>query len=229
MPLVAGLRRRARGAVAPLREKREARIEERDTRRLESTHPLLAPSLLRRWQDALADAHAEYVATMSVANMAASLETCAYIAYLCDTVQPRRVVDVGSGFSSYVLRRYAANDPAVSVVSVDHDQDWLAKTREFLASHDLPANDLLSWDEFVAAPDGYDLAFHDYAHGDLREATMPDVVTRVKPGGLIVFDDAQHSGHRRAMAEAVDKRDTYSLRRWTLDDIGRYSLVAIRR
>jgi hypothetical protein len=49
----------------------------------------------------------------------------------------KRLLDLGSGFSSYVLRAYAAGVPGAVGWSVDDDPAWLEKTRAFLVSEGL--------------------------------------------------------------------------------------------
>jgi hypothetical protein len=57
-------------------------------------------------------------------------------------------------------------------------------------------------------------------------------VSLVGSGGVIVFDDAQHRGHRdRMYAEgSAAGLDLYSLRSWTLDSlgIGRWAVLGVR-
>ena len=45
--------------------------------------------------------------TVSSKGMALSLETAALVLLLCEIKQPKTIVDLGSGFSSYVLRKWA--------------------------------------------------------------------------------------------------------------------------
>jgi predicted O-methyltransferase YrrM len=150
--------------------------------------------------------------------------------HICGALAPARVLDLGSGFSSLALRHYAASvDHAVSVVSVDDNPRWLDTTREYLEAHGYSAGELRLWSEFAGAPgEPFDVVFHDLASADLRESAMAVAVRCLSPRGVIVFDDAQHLGHRRAAQQAAHdaKLATYSLYRWTRDDIGRFALLA---
>jgi predicted O-methyltransferase YrrM len=148
---------------------------------------------------------------------------------VCVAAQPERILDLGSGFSSYVLRYYAASTGHdVSVVSVDDSEAWLERTRQFLADNALETGELRTWSDFVPEPgEPFDLIFHDLAGGELRETGMSVAVRALAPRGLIVFDDAHHPGHRRAARRVAREAGlaTYSLYRWTRDAYGRFAML----
>jgi predicted O-methyltransferase YrrM len=156
--------------------------------------------------------------------MAASLETSALLFALCRTAGVSSAIDFGSGFSSYVLRSWAA-EAGGAVASVDDDPAWLGRTSEFLRARGLSLEGLYLWPSTPSRT--YDLVFHDLAAGALREASMSTAVQASKR--LVVFDDAQHRGHRAAMtATARGRFRIFSLRRFTLDATRRYAALAVR-
>lgn len=179
------------------------------------------------------EAYRDYVSTVSTPGMAASFETSAMLLWLCRSVQARRVLDLGSGFSSWVLRHYSEHDVdddvEVAVVSVDDAREWLTKTQDFLERYDLgDEGELLAYDDFELTPGSFDVVFYDFAAGAIREEVMPVGFAAARPGGFVLVDDAQHDSHRKHMhrnAKATGS-DLWSLRRWTLDDIGRFSMLA---
>jgi predicted O-methyltransferase YrrM len=201
-----------------------------DALRLSRARPELAP---RRWQpseSSLAAPYNSYVHTVSSPDHAASLEVSVYLDAVCRALKPKRLLDTGSGFSSYVLRRYAAENGA-EVVSADDSPEWLDRTREFLNSNDLSTEGLVTWAEFLSRSwDPFDVVFHDVAGGQVREDGMPVVAKALAPGGCVIFDDAHHTEHRARMHRTVKESDlhAYSLRRWVLDEYGRYAILATR-
>ena len=76
--------------------------------------------LQRRWPDAFSPAslnaahklllphHQRYVTTVSLPYQAVSLELAALLLSLCRSTRPAVIADLGSGFSSFVFRTYAA-------------------------------------------------------------------------------------------------------------------------
>lgn len=226
MTVTEGAIRRGRRALHGLK----GRI---DATHLRTRHPHITPrgSSLERAGSELRSAYDSYVRVVSTPGMAASFETCCYLYFLCSSSQPRRVLDLGSGFSSYVLRYYAsrAGHP-VEVVSVDDSQKWLNCTRDFVNSHELGFGQFLLWSDFQHAGGCFDVIFHDFADGAEREAAMPLAVKRLGPGGKIIFDDAHHDGHRACM-KAVSRAagvKMFSLHRWTCDERMRYSMLAVQ-
>jgi predicted O-methyltransferase YrrM len=157
--------------------------------------------------------------------MAASLETMALMLALCRAERVTSAIDLGSGFSSYVLRLWARESDCV-VFSVDDDPVWLTRTKEFLAGNDVPPGHLSLW---PTVPNRrFDLVFHDLANGDRRDEAMATALQA--SSRLVIFDDAQHRGHRVAMKSACAETGArlYSLRALTVDWMKRYAMLAIR-
>jgi predicted O-methyltransferase YrrM len=179
--------------------------------------------------DILFPRYKDYCMTVSRRGMAASIETVAYMWWLCDQIKAVRVADMGSGFSSYVLRCYQAKaDHAVDVVSVDDSPEWLARTRDWLTHCDLPADGLVWSPDWRDGTDTYDLIFYDYAGGPARNEWMWDAAKRLNPDGVLLFDDAQHPGHHFEMARVATANnlhlfDVYGV---TVDESGRYAAMA---
>ena len=202
--------------------------------RLATRHRTLVPDRLEQCAiaDMLRPVYSEYVKMVSTPEMAVSLETAAYLYYLCMVRKPARALDLGSGFSSYVFRRYAseASHP-MHVTSVDDDAEWLARTQRFVQRHRVQGANFELWNHFSTdEPAEYDLVFHDLASGELRERAMSVAVARVSHGGSIVFDDAHHAGHRARMFAECKMRDlrVFRLRRLTLDSAGRWAVLGLR-
>jgi predicted O-methyltransferase YrrM len=207
-----------------------------DRRRLGRAHPTLAldASGLAAAQSHLSSAYHPYVRDVSSASMAASLQTAGVLLWLCRQLRARRALDLGSGFSSYVLRAWVAESGAPGqVLSVDDSAEWLERTGRFLASHAQPATDLLDWERFrreASRLEPFDVVFHDLAGGQLREEAMPIAFACVqRPAGVLLLDDAHHAGHRRAMRRLARANgfDLFSLRRVTLDSSRRFAMLAV--
>jgi predicted O-methyltransferase YrrM len=203
-------------------------------RRLTTLGPQLAP-LPAEWhelRDAIAPAYDRYVNEVSAPGYAASLEASTLLYHVCRVIRARSALDLGSGFTSYVLRRYAREAPYdVDVVSVDSDPDWLTKTADFLRENDCSAAGLVTWEHFQSLEpvQAHDVVFHDL-HGDLREDATPLVIAHVAPSGVIMVDDTQRvTLRRRVLDEGFAAGFTfYDVRDWTVDSIGRWSLLGAR-
>lgn len=175
-----------------------------------------------------------YVANVSTGGMAISLELSTFLMTICNIVQPERILDLGSGFSSVVFRLYmqhATSKP--TILSIDDSDEWLGKTRTFLEAHGLSVERMSTWQSFVNVNHGqtcdgaFDLVLHDLGDMEFRRATFGNILKLVRKGGLAVLDDAHYAGYRGFARWELEERriDYYSLKRFTIDKFGRYSLL----
>ncbi len=215
---------------------RARRIAERDGARLRRRFPFLASgayaALSAPVAQRLAPAYADYTARVSPDPIALALPLAVFLGVLCEQLRPRRILDLGSGFSSYVFRAPATAQPADAaplVWSVDQSRAWLDKTRAFLAQHQADRPHLGTWDELTATtPAPFDLVLQDFATLDTRRRMLDRVVDLCRPGGLIVIDDMHVPGYRHATLRALDRRGLgyFSLRLFTRKRLRYAYLVA---
>jgi predicted O-methyltransferase YrrM len=202
-----------------------------DRRRLRSAHPRVAASLdARRDVRELRTEYDRYVNEVSNWEWAVSWPTTRALDALCAELRPRRILDLGSGFSTYVVCRWAAaSGQDVEVVSADDSPDWLAKTRSFLESHGLDAH-LIDVTELDSLPDhAFDLAFDDLGRTEDRARLISPIVRLLAPGGVVVLDDMNVRGYRREVRSALNaaKWPLYSVREQTLDAKGRFAMLTV--
>jgi predicted O-methyltransferase YrrM len=162
-----------------------------------------------------------------------SLELAVFLRVVCDAELPRAILDLGSGFSSYVFRTYAKEaktDPRPVVHSIDHSREWLGETRRFLEPRGLDCRHLSTWNEFIAADKpSFDLVLVDIADLTTRLGMIDLVVGSCRPGAMIIVDDMHVPGYRRAILRELDKRglEHFSLRSFTKKRL-RHSYLALR-
>lgn len=183
------------------------------------------PEASERWRSL----HTEYVTEMSIPVMAVSLPTAALLWALCETTAPGRLVDLGSGFSTFVLATWVAEHGG-ELLAVDDNPHWLEKTGEFLVAHDLPVPELCGPEVLGKLP-AADLLFLDYAFPPERIGLLPAAAQCLRPGGAMVIDDVNQTpfGRQVRVAQLSYGIRVYSARRWTLDGFGRFAAVAVRR
>lgn len=188
---------------------------------------------LDRLSRELPSRHAQYVATVSDSAHAISLELARFILEVASEDHVKRVLDLGSGFSSYVLRAYAAGVPDAVAWSVDDDPGWLEKTRAFLASEGLSTEHLYNWSDFQTlastnGPGPFDLVVHDLSTVRSRHGTIRFVLRLVRPGGALVLDDMDVDAYRHHVQSELDAAGAkhVDMRNKTLDSRNRYSWLA---
>ncbi|MGH2452641.1 MAG: hypothetical protein ACRDF5_02615 [bacterium] len=202
----------------------------RDRRRLEAR----IQGLRERWTSSaplirseLAPAYQTYVSTMSTARMAISLQLATFLSFVCDLTRPTRLLDLGSGFSSFVFRRYqAASDTPVEVWSVDRSAQWLESTRTFLAAQNVSTTHLETWDTFSARTlPPFDVVFYDL--GRERGRFFPVAISFCASTGLFIVDDLQMNRYRRAVLKDLQgtPHAFFSLWFYTHDRFGRFAAL----
>ncbi|HRN70064.1 MAG TPA: hypothetical protein PLS49_02660 [Candidatus Woesebacteria bacterium] len=184
------------------------------------------------FKDKYKDAYRDYVNSISTENMAASLELASCIYALCKYKKPLRVLDLGSGFSSFVLRTFKKEESEeMEVISVDDSQDWLNKTRDYLYMNHLSTDHLLVFEDFIKSGESqFDLVLHDMNFVEVRKNYIEEVINRTSEGGLIIFDDVHKIDYFFELIKILKaKKIRYSsFRKSTLDKFKRFSIIAIK-
>ena len=151
---------------------------------------------------------------------AAAPDLLRLLAALVETVQPRHVLEFGSGLSTLVLARAVENGECV-LTSVDHDPRFVAETARLL--HDRGQRAVaLQLAPLVARVRGGRLgpaylvdqaAFASARPADLivvdgppsvlggRRCMLPQALEHAQCGSLVLFDDADRLGEREALTE----------------------------
>lgn len=178
--------------------------------------------------------HREYNRDVSFGGAAASLELSALIYACCTVISAKRVLDLGSGFTSFVLRQYQARSGfSVETWSVDDSAEWLAATGRYLESKGLSQNNLLLWDEFAATFDSIaplDLVVLDVRPIKRRIEWLPRLLEGLDPRGILIADDMHKPHMRRPILESARKLGAPCIDCSTLtrDSYGRFSAVILR-
>ena len=180
---------------------------------------------------ALQPAFGLYIQHVSPRSMAIPIETAAFLWWLCDATEAKAVADLGSGFTSYVLRLFAAQaaDPVV-VHSVDDDPYWLQRSVQFCEYHSISVDGFMLDHDWLESEQTYDVIVHDLAGGDKRNEFAGHAARKLNPGGHLVFDDAQNHGHHHAFSEVCRSEGLTMLDIWsqTIEDAGRYAAMGVR-
>ena len=111
--------------------------------------------------------------------------------------------------------------PALEVWSLDDSEEWLGKTAQFLARHDLDTSYLRLWPRLGDQP--FDLVFYDLGRVWDRHLHLDRVLDAT--AGILVCDDMHFEDYRRRV-DAFTRgqgRRLELLREETQDTFGRFS------
>jgi predicted O-methyltransferase YrrM len=207
-------------------------IAHNDAVRLQVHLPFLQAydQLASEYRGRLQRAYQDYTSRISPDPIAISLELATFLAVMCARCRPRSILDLGSGFSSFVFRTYVKElQPQTLVCSVDHSIRWLNTTRAFLRERGLDCRSLLTWEAFVAATERprFDLILQDMSDLETRRQQLDVIIDACSPTGMIVMDDMHVPGYRRAILDDLDRHrlSYYSLRDFTRKRL-RYAYLA---
>lgn len=196
-------------------------------------YPELSGNFRREWADArerLLPHYDEYVSGISSDIMAASLEVSVLLLLCCEFFRPMRILDMGSGFSSFVFRFYMDTaNPRPTVVSVDDSDEWLEKTGSYLKGKNIRTDHLIPWDDFAGmSMEPFNLVFYDLGGFDFRKDSFEKIVRMVSREGVLIIDDMHSADYGIFVKEKMDARNMkyYSLREYTNDGFGRFSFIA---
>lgn len=173
----------------------------------------------------------QYVKEVSRADMAASLELAAFLYTLCKVNQYTKLLDMGSGLSSFVFRLYAKTNPDAVVFSVDDDAAWLEKTKDYLRQNQLGIENIFPLDQFLKSKeDGFDCILHDLNFVEVRINHLEHIMKIAKQNGLIILDDVHKPDYLFFALTKLQKMKVkkYDLKPVTFDNYGRFSLALVK-
>jgi hypothetical protein len=216
-----------------LRKARAIRRNDRDLGQFRSNldiHPI-APANEDLLINRIRSVYKQYTSEVSSPVAAISWELASYLWSSLWAYRPTEVLDLGSGFSSFLFRLFAKtqaeNGHACQVISIDDNSDWLERTREFLEAEALPTQQLWLWDDYIQRRPAFSpgLVLYDLGHSKVRINTLPAVVGLCQANTRLVADDVQKPLIREALLKVVQSRQLrcQDLISVTYDRYGRYS------
>ena len=124
-------------------------------------------------------------------------ETVAYFRLLMQTLQPQKILEIGTaiGYSALLM---ADNSPQSQISTIERNPEMLGLARENFAKFDSRKQiSLLEGEAMEVLPslpdDHFDFVFMDSAKSKYI-VFLPEVLKKVKVGGLIVIDDIFQGG-----------------------------------
>jgi len=173
----------------------------------------------------------QYIREISRADMAASLELAAFIFTICKINKFTKLLDMGSGLSSFVYRLYAKETPGVIVYSVDDDAAWLEKTKDFLRHHELDTQNMFTLDQFLKSGESeFDCILHDLNFVEVRINYVEQMMKITKINGIIIFDDVHKTDYLFALLVKLKETQSrvFTLKPVTNDSYGRFALAVVK-
>lgn len=181
-------------------------------------------SYFKKFESLIESDYHEYIKTISTEKMAISLESSAFLAAFSKIKEPKKILDLGSGFSSFVLNNFTDSE----VISIDDNADWLEKTRQYLLKKEIKDFKLELWDNFNTNVE-FDLIFHDLGSMQTRMSELAKVLSFSKVGGFTFLDDVHKEEYNIFISNLDSKKyEQYNLFYLTSDKFDRY-MIGVER
>lgn len=171
----------------------------------------------------------EYVNSISLDYMAISLQLASFILSCLEIIQPNRIADFGSGFSSFVFRYYKKHyQPSVRIWTIDHNQEWLNKTKKYLKKHNLSVKQTYIYQKFkkLKLPK-FDFLLYDLGLMDLRPKYLSLIPKLLDDHGMAIVDDIHFCDYRKKIDKMLIKSNLrlqiFSLHKYTFDKYTRFA------
>lgn len=172
--------------------------------------------------------HSDYIQNYSAPLISLSLKRAAFFYFFCQLIRPKKILDLGSGFSTYVFKLYLQNANTGQLISVDDSSFWLKETERFLHNYQLDGKGLTDWNSFKKeANSAFDLIFLDIGDLDFRLQILPDLLQSVHKGALLLIDDFHVPAYRKAILKCCSDQalECFSLRKVTRTRLSHNALV----
>ena len=127
----------------------------------------------------------------------------------CQREHAARVLELGSGFSSWALRHWqhhaAASSQTPEVWTIDDEAKWLETTRLELTELAFSTEHLGAFDDLLSADcdDYFDVVFVDLDNTATRVRHANSFVSWTRPGGMLVLDDWHMAHYREPMTRRL--------------------------
>lgn len=178
--------------------------------------------------------HAYYLNNVSTGMMPISLREANYLYNLCQLRQPTYILDSGSGFSSYIFRKYKFMYPhkKIRVITIDNSKEWLAKTRKFIRESGFIPEDcyhINTFNRYLLDEFEFDLIFEDYFIKQRSQRVKYDLKT-IKKSGILIIDDAHLDSVGSILGPQVRRGDIHvNYLKKLIDKHGRYPAIMKRK
>ena len=169
----------------------------------------------------------DYVTNISDPIMAASLRSCIFLVCIYETIKPNKILDLGSGFSSYTLRYFKNKfNFNTKIYSVDSSIDWLDKSKDFCKKKNVDVSNFYSWDDIKNMTMPFDLIFMDIDKTKKRIAYFDHIYSHyLSKNTFMLVDDMHKILIRNKIKQINIPHKKYRVYNETIDKFKRFGLL----
>lgn len=172
-----------------------------------------------------------YVSNLSSPEMAISLELANFLLAICFQNKPRKIVDLGSGFSSFIFRIYQKQiqEDQIEIFSVDDNENWINVTKNYLIKNQLSDTNVLNLETFIklAILETFDLVLLDLNFVEIRKNYISYSIDLLNNQGVLIIDDVHKIEFLREVKKISNKKNKglVNIKSVVLDKYGRFPII----
>lgn len=175
----------------------------------------------------------DYTTNVSTKKMCASFNTMHLMNVLINKYRLTSIAELGSGFSTYCLKQIILrkNNNNIKLISVEHDEEWLKKTKQFLIKYNTNTDNLMTTDEFIkySKNNKIQLVFFDVFH--MSDGSRKEYYEKISDNlkhSIIIFDDMHKEEMANEIIEIANKKDMEIMTAiFSKDKYKRFAYVAV--
>jgi len=179
---------------------------------------------------AIESVHREYCDNYSDQIFSISNRASIAIYNLICFCKPPVILDLGSGFTTWLSYYATRNSEGTTIISVDSSYDWIAKNEEFLHKHNIDSA-IINYQTFKE--NSPNLPYGSFIINDigdpgnftLRESSLSLLTEYVRNGAILFLDDIHKPSVKAAALKFIRENNFrfQDLCSVTFDHLGRYS------
>jgi len=154
-----------------------------------------------------------------------SLRAARFLYSICQISKPTSILDVGSGFSSYVFRKFKQTND-VEVYSLANNEEQRIKSTRFSESCNISFENFIKWKDVYNLKKPFDIVFLDMGDAEKREGVLKVLIkNNINENTIFILNDM----HIKELGEFTNrnfndntKHTRFGVKELTVDEYGRF-------
>lgn len=178
--------------------------------------------------------YCRYMLNCTKDDMPITFSQACFLLYYVNVVSPSRILDLGSGFSTYIFSYYLSqrkHDLPV-IYSVDDSEYWLDQTKLFIKNENYYDKQFLNFETWetinqMSLPK-FDFVFVDIGSLDFRAKNFEHITQKfLGDGGRLFVDDMHFLEYKKSVLQCKDKNGMrgYSITSFCQDEYQKQSCL----
>jgi predicted O-methyltransferase YrrM len=154
-----------------------------------------------------------YTTNISNPIMAASLRCCVFLVCMYEAIEPDRILDLGTGFSSYAIRYFKGKfGLSTEIYSIDSSEDWVEISKDFCQKNSVDTDHFYHWNEIKDKNISFELIFMDIDFSKKRVNYYDHVCKQFVGNNTFMLVDDMHKPILRNKVKTLKCKTNHNVR-----------------